>query len=99
MPAISPDARRMVVDSNVLQSDLLRAYLSKSSDNFAVLTDYAAMEAYKGDTLASIFKSMAILADFPRQVIVLKTTGVLCGLSGRRAGLQRRMIDDEQTLS
>ena len=55
------------------------------------------MEAYKGNTLVSIFRSMEILADFPKQVIVLKTTGVVCGLNGRQSGLQRRMIDPEQT--
>jgi hypothetical protein len=89
---------RKVVDSNALQSPTLRAYLSRSTNNFAVITDYAAMEAYKGNTLVSIFRSMAILAEFPRQVIILKTTGVVCGLSGRRAGLQRRMIDKGQTV-
>jgi hypothetical protein len=89
---------RKVVDSNALQSPLLRAYLSKSTNNFAVLTDYAAMEAYKGTTLVSIFRSMAILDEFPTQVIVLKTTGVVCGLPGRREGLERRMIDGGQTL-
>ena len=88
---------RRVVDSNMLQSPRLREYLSKSKTNFAVLTDYAAMEAYKGDTLVSIFRSMSILSEFPSQVIVLKTTGVVCGLSGRPAGLQRRMIDTKQT--
>jgi hypothetical protein len=87
----------MVVDSNALQSPMLRDYLSKSINNFAVLTDYASMEAYKGNTLVSIFRSMALLSDFPRQVIVLKTTDVVCGLSGRRAGLHRRLIDHEQT--
>jgi hypothetical protein len=44
-----------IVDSNFLQSDALRAYLSASTDNYAVLTDFAAMEAYKGDTLAWIY--------------------------------------------
>jgi hypothetical protein len=87
----------MVVDSNALQSPLLRDYLSKSIANFAVLTDYASMEAYKDNTLVSIFSSMAILADFPRQVIVLKATGVVCGLRGREPGLQRRLINREQT--
>jgi hypothetical protein len=87
----------MVVDSNVLQSPLLHDYLSESTSNFAVLTDYASMEAYKGNTLTSIFRSMAFLTDFPRQVIVLKTTGVVCGLGGRRTGLQRRLIDHAQT--
>ncbi len=55
------------------------------------------MEAYKGDTLTSIFKSMEILGQFPRQVIVLKGTQAICGLRGRRAGLQRRLIDERQT--
>jgi hypothetical protein len=55
------------------------------------------MEAHKGDTLASIFPSIALLAEFPKQVIVLKTTGVVCGLSGRQAGLRRRLVDQKQT--
>lgn len=88
---------RTVIDSNALQTPELRAYLARSSANFAVLNDYAAMEAYKGDTLVSIFRSMDILTNFPRQVIVLKTTGKICGLRGRANGLQRRMIDEKQT--
>jgi hypothetical protein len=90
-------ATRIVVDTNALQSPQLRAYLSKATTPFVVLTDYAAMESYKGDTLASIFRSMEVLADFPKQIIVLKSTRNVCGLRGRPAGLQRRMIDDAQT--
>lgn len=90
---------KIVIDSNQLQSDNLRMYLGKSKSNLAVLTDYAAMEAYKGDTLASIYNSMAILCDFPTQVIVLKGTRVACGLKGRAARLQRRFIDEAQTAS
>src|SRR6185312_9987018 len=33
----------------------------------------------------------------PAQTIILKTTGVVCGLNGRQSGLQRRMIDEDQT--
>src|SRR5882724_9776874 len=88
---------RTVVDSNFLQSDRLRAYLSKSPAHIAVLTDYAAMEAHKADTLETLYRSMAILGEFPRQVIVLKGTQAVCGLSGRASGLQRRMIHQEQT--
>lgn len=88
---------RVVVDSNQLQSEVLRTYLAKSKSNFAVLTDYVSMEAYKGDTLSSIYKSMAIVCDFPDQVIVLKGTRAACGLKGRTAGLQRRFIDETQT--
>ena len=88
---------RKVVDSNYLRNPGLRAYLSASQHNMAVLTDYASMEAYKGDTLISIYNSMAILAEFPSQVLVLKNTLVACGLTGRGAGLQRRFIDEAQT--
>lgn len=66
--------------------------------NHAVLVDYLAMEAHQGDTRETIHDRMAILSEFPDQVIVLKGTLVVCGLSGRRAGLQRRMIDQNQTL-
>lgn len=88
---------RTVIDSNLLQSDRLRDYFAKSPANFAVLTDYAAMEAYKGDTLVSIYRSMEVLAQYPKQVIVLKSTAVICNLRGRRKHLQKRMIDYEQT--
>lgn len=88
---------RKVIDSNYLQSPALRDYLSASNDNFAVLTDYAAMEAYKGDTLKSIYPSMAIVSEFPRQVLILKPTSKVVGLSGREKGLQRRLIDAHQT--
>ena len=88
---------RKVVDSNYLESDRLLKYLSKTNRNCVVLTDYAAMEAYKGNTFASIYRSMRILSQFPKQVIVLRGTQTVCGLRGRSAGLQRRLIDKRQT--
>jgi hypothetical protein len=88
---------RKVVDSNYLQSPLLEAYLSRSSQNIVVLTDYAAMEAYKAASSEMIYRSMEILAKHPLQVVVLKGTQTICGLHPRRAGLQRRMIDKDQT--
>lgn len=84
---------RMVVDSNYLQHDNLRTFLRQSTYNSVVLTDYAWMEAYKGDTLVSICKSMQILCDYPSQVVLLKGTSEVSRLSGRPAGLTRRMTD------
>ena len=86
-----------IVDSNFLQSDELRAYLAASPDNEAVITDYAAMEAHKGNTLKSIYKSMEILCGFPRQVVILKSTIIVCGLRGRAADLRQPLIDQDQT--
>jgi hypothetical protein len=87
----------MVVDSNFLQRGELRQYLTTSKSNLVVLTDYASMEAYKGNTLVSIYRSMAILSEFPKQVLILKGTQTVCGLRGRQSGLQRRLIDEGQT--
>jgi hypothetical protein len=88
---------RKIVDSNFLQNGQLRDYLSASPENLAVLTDYAAMEAYKGDTLVSIYRSMAILAEYPAQVIVLHGTQHACSLTGDGHDYWRRMIDNDQS--
>ncbi|MEA3237804.1 hypothetical protein OP492_24420 [Pseudomonas mosselii] len=88
---------KIIVDSNKLQTEQLRDFLAGSIKNYAVLPDFVAMEAYKGDPLKSIFKSMSILSGYPSQVIVLKGSRKIFGLSGRVKGLQRRMIDEKQT--
>jgi hypothetical protein len=88
---------RMVVDSNFMQREELRSYLAASTNNYAVLTEDAAMDAYRGNTLASIFPSMEIVADYPKQVIVLKATSIVCGLTGREAASQESLIDESTT--
>lgn len=88
---------KKVIDANYLQDDKLAQWLSSSHNNYAVLTDYAAMETYKGDTLVSIFKSMEILSRYPNQVLVLKNTGTVCGLKSDTKGLQHRLLDEAQT--
>lgn len=88
---------RKVVDSNFLQCAALGFYLGMSKENVAVLTDYVAMEAYKGDTFASIHKSMEILARYPKQVVVLKGTQDVCAVVGCYSGQHDPLIDAEQT--
>src|SRR5712691_11179682 len=88
---------RKIVDSNFLQSPKLPTYLSESRKNIAVIIDYAAMEAFKGNTLVSIFKSMEILSEFPKQVLVLKSAGSISTLKRRCCGMTGRMIDKDQT--
>lgn len=91
---------RKIIDANYLKDDALYKYLTASSNNYAVLTDYAAMEAYKGDkknTLESILNSMCILCQFPKQVIILKGTTNICALSKKSKGLIKRFIDKGQT--
>lgn len=95
----NPDCRPMqyVVDTNYLQSEALRKFLSRSNSNRAVLTDYAAMEAYKSKIPDFMFQQMKIPAEFPKQIIVLKHTRMAGALSGRTKGLQKRLIDKDQT--
>jgi hypothetical protein len=71
-----------VVDSNLLQTGALRKYLNASTENRVVVAPFVAMEAYKGDTLKSIYSSMRILCGYPRQVVILKGASVVCGLQG-----------------
>ena len=87
---------KMVVDSNYLQCQALRDYLSASTENYAVLTDYAAMEAFKGDTQV-IYRSMEVLTERPNQVIVLKATQDVCGLSPSDAVRPDGLVDFDQT--
>ena len=95
--AAKPRKTRKVVDTNYLQHEALRSYLSASIDHYAVLTDYAAMEAYKGDPLSWIYDRMEILAQYPKQVLVLKGTQDICGLRGQAATSQAPLIDEVQT--
>jgi hypothetical protein len=88
---------RKVVDTNFLQTDALKSYLSASRTNYAVLTEYAVMEAYKQNAVASICTRMETLCQFPAQVIVLKGALLACDLSGRKAASSRGLIDQEQT--
>jgi hypothetical protein len=85
---------RMIVDSNYLQAEALRTYLAASTQHYAVLTDYASMEAYKADPQV-IFHSMRILDAYPNQVIILKSTSEVCGLGPVRSA--DSLIDHKQT--
>jgi hypothetical protein len=74
---------RVVVDSNMLEDQLLSAFLSVSPENRAVLTDYAWVEAYKQNAVPSILRRMSVLRQFPKQVIVLKGTKDVAALDAR----------------
>jgi hypothetical protein len=86
-----------VVDSNYLQNPKLCDYLASAPSNYAILTDYAGIEAYQGNTFASIFKSMKIVSDFPTQIIVLKNTVNVCRLLGSEAVIKPKLVDTNQT--
>ena len=84
-------AARVVVDSNRLRSGELASFLERSPKHFAVITDYAWMEAYKDNPLVTLPKSMAILKYHPKQVILLKGTKDICALDPSAAGIALAM--------
>ena len=86
-----------IVDLNMLRDSDFDRWLRSSSSNIPVLTDYLAMEALKGDARIGARKSMKILSGYPGQVVILKSTNAICGLTGISRGLQRRMIDHPQS--
>lgn len=88
---------RKIVDSNFLQDNSLEEYLTASDSNYVVITDYTAIEAYKGDTLKSIFKSMSILSKYPDKVIMLKGSRLLAGLIPETCDPSEDFIDQDQT--
>ena len=88
---------RKVIDNSMLQSIDLQRYLSASPAHFAVLPDFVAIESYKVASVDEILKRWEIISQFPRQALVLKDTGKICGLRGRGRGLQARLVDHKQT--
>jgi hypothetical protein len=74
----------------------LSTYLAASTLNHVVLTDYASMEAYKGDAQV-IYRSMRILSAYPKQVIILKSTRDVCSLSAQQTASPENLIDHDQT--
>lgn len=89
---------RKIADTNYIQNErLVSEYLSHSPTNQIVLTDYMAVELFNSGNVETLHRATRILVDYPKQVLVLKDIGKVCRLSGRSSGLQRRLVDEEQT--
>ncbi len=87
---------RVVIDSNRVQSLELETFLASGPSHRAVVTDWLMMEAYKGDMRKSLYKSIAVLEKYPRQVIVLRNTGQ-CMRVRADAQMANRLIWTEHT--
>lgn len=81
-----------MIDQNFLGSPNsdLEEYLKK--DNFIVLSDYACMEMYKGESVTNLRKSLEIIKKYPKQVLILKNTSQIIKLDNMKGkGLQKRL--------
>jgi hypothetical protein len=88
---------RKVLDANCFQAPELEVYLRASSSNFVVFTDYACMEAYGGDSLVSIRKSLEIVSRHPKQVEVLKSTRDIVQLQGPLTQASISLLTDTES--
>ena len=88
----------MIVDSNYLQDERLKVLPSCIDEQLWCSDGLCGDGSHKGNTLVSIYRSMEILAEYPKQVVVLKGTQVVCDLSGRDATSQESLIHKSQSL-
>lgn len=88
---------RMVVDTNYLQADELRAYLLESPSNKVIVTPFVELEMLKGDAPVNVIRSTEILAEHPKQVVLTKDPISVVCLKGRRKGMKRRLSGGRRT--
>jgi hypothetical protein len=86
--------QRFVIDSNMLQTERLRTYLSASPDNSAVLPDFVWIEMYKPQSFAGLVSAFSVIRDFPDQIALLKSGSALAVIDPRRPNLGDWMLDD-----
>lgn len=98
--------KRMIVDKNMLEdpkglgdSHPLRAWLASSKDHIAVVTDYGQLEMLKGNAVKNILKSTELLAEFPKQVHILKPITEVSALKGKKKAMKHRMTSGGGTRS
>jgi len=87
---------KKVIDANFFQDPDLEDYLKLDKGNIVVFSDYACMEAYKGNALKNISKSLEIVSKFPEQVLVLKGTRDVVKLTLTSDGF-KKLVDTDQT--
>lgn len=86
---------KKIIDVNYLRepNNDLHDYLIHH--NFVVLTDYAQMEALKGNSLYNLRRSIEIISKYPDQVLFLKETSKIMFDNGKCKGFSRRIIDEK----
>jgi hypothetical protein len=65
---------KKIIDANLFRDSTLANYLECDKRNKVVFCDYACMEAYKGNAIENISRSIEIVSKFPGQVVILKGT-------------------------
>ncbi len=88
-----------VLDSSFARNENLRKYLESSTSNFIALSEYIAIEAYKGDSYKEIINFVSILKHFPNQIIVLRNTMDFVGEDLSSISSWKKLIDIESSIN
>ena len=88
-----------VADANYLRTESLAEFLRESPSHRVVLSEYTGIESYQGDPLQNIAKTVSVVRDFPRQVIVLKGALELVAVQDKTGAKLSRsdFVDERQT--
>lgn len=88
---------RVVIDTNRLESDELRIYLTADRTNFAVLPEHTIIEVFKIRDIDALIGSYQVLRDFPKQVLILRGNRFAARIDPRAGAVGNMLIDKEQT--
>jgi len=85
---------RVVIDTNSLQSDELRAFLSADYNNMAVLPEHTIVEIFKPAKLEAVWSSFEVLRDYPSQILQLKSNRDAADTDVTFPGFANRFVDE-----
>lgn len=74
-----------VIDKNSFESPEFEEFMVDPK-SLAVVTDYAFMESYTGDSLYNIHKTMQTISNNTDRVILLRSVTEICGVDPRKEG-------------
>ena len=86
-----------MIDTNSVETEELRLFLSADRDNAAVLPEHTVVEVFKQTSLEAIWASTSVLRGFPRQVVILRGNRYLSTVDARSPAISNRFVDREST--
>lgn len=89
--------KRYVVDTNMLGSAELAAYLKDSKHHLGIITEATMIELHKTRAADVVRDVLRLPCRFPRQIILLRDEVDLIGMDGTTRRLVRSLIDEHQT--
>ena len=88
-----------VIDAGYLRDKRVEAYLKGNAAHKLAFTDFACMEALKGETVYNIKKSLEIVSKYTKQILILKCLPEILKVDFNSNNFRKAFIDNDQTLT